>query len=318
MAQRGSSTVYRNMAGEDPFTRVLNDTVRDYNLSLKALGLLTRLLSNANGWSIDSRSLARQFKEGRDAILAATNELIEHGYVLRRRYQDERGWFITEYQVFGTPQGSPPSNGRPNGGGPDMPPTSPAYDPPDAKAQVSPRPGFPDTDSPDTGFPAPDNTDVSKRTGPKEKDDDERLSPPSQVVENASTDSDDEFHGYPMVRLLANELAFASGRTIFWNLNPEQMAQLSAAIGRVGDVRPFVDYALDQDANHPKPGRTASAYVKVWKHAHAKPSSPSTTTTAPSRPVWCGRCDSDSYRFIDIGNDTWQPCPECNPPAPAF
>lgn len=320
MSGRGSSSVFRIMERDNPFTPIPNETLRDFRLSCKALGLLTRLLSNTDGWRIDSRSLARQFKEGRDAILSMTNELIEHGYVVRRKYQDGRGWWVTEYQVYQLPVDPPSPLEKGAIPLPDMPDDPTAYRPDDANAQVSPRPGFPDTDFPDTDFPAPDNPATYKRTGPKEQtDDDERRSPPVDVVDNHVADGDDEFGGRPTIRLLADSLALATNRAISWNLAPQKLADLDAAIRRVGDVQPFVDLAIAQDEAKPEPGRLASAYMKGWVRLHPVPQQASASTTAPSRPDWCGQCQSDSYRFIEAPDgSSVHRCPTCNPSPALF
>lgn len=62
--------------------------VRDARLSLRALGLAVRLLSNTPSFKMTSLDLARERPEGRDAIRAALRELEAFGYL--RRYVSRR------------------------------------------------------------------------------------------------------------------------------------------------------------------------------------------------------------------------------------
>ena len=89
------------------FDIVDRKTVRDKSLSYRARGVLMRLLSNADGYSMTAIDLARDGKEGRDAILAALKELREKDYLLTRRFQNEQGKWLTENTIFDRPQPSP-------------------------------------------------------------------------------------------------------------------------------------------------------------------------------------------------------------------
>ena len=52
-----------------------NTHLRDKNLSLKAVGLLSKMLSFNDGWQFSTRGLAALCKEGPDAILSTLKEL---------------------------------------------------------------------------------------------------------------------------------------------------------------------------------------------------------------------------------------------------
>lgn len=88
-----------------PFeVRVLSTTVRDTQLSFRALGALTWILDQADGWDVRSDQMANMGKradglgpggrphrrEGRDAVRASLRELAEAGYyrLERRRMRD--------------------------------------------------------------------------------------------------------------------------------------------------------------------------------------------------------------------------------------
>lgn len=73
---------------EDPFARVPNEWARDDNLTLKARGLLTLLISHKEGWSISVANLASKSGEGRVAIEGAVKELEDAGYLARKQVRE--------------------------------------------------------------------------------------------------------------------------------------------------------------------------------------------------------------------------------------
>lgn len=79
--------------------------IRDARLSYRALGVLTRLLSNADSFRMNSADLARERKEGRDAVRAALSELEGAGYIVRQRRQNTRGQWSTVMVVSEEPSG---------------------------------------------------------------------------------------------------------------------------------------------------------------------------------------------------------------------
>ena len=68
------------------YTVMANFHLRDKNLSLKAVGLLSKMLSFNDGWKFSTRGLSAICKEGPDAILSALRELERHGYLVRHRH----------------------------------------------------------------------------------------------------------------------------------------------------------------------------------------------------------------------------------------
>jgi hypothetical protein len=74
-------------AFDDHFTQIPNGWVRDSNLSLKAIGLLTQLMSHRPGWNMSISSLARFNKTGVRTIKSAVEELELNGYLVRSEKQ---------------------------------------------------------------------------------------------------------------------------------------------------------------------------------------------------------------------------------------
>jgi hypothetical protein len=73
---------------DDHFTQIPNDWVRDSRLTLKAIGLLTQLMSHRPGWNMSVSSLARFNKTGVDTIKSAVKELELYGYLTRSDKQE--------------------------------------------------------------------------------------------------------------------------------------------------------------------------------------------------------------------------------------
>ena len=73
---------------DDHFTQIPNEWVRDSRLSLKAIGLLTQLMSHTPGWNMSISSLARFNKTGIDTIKTAVKELETYGYLKRSMTQE--------------------------------------------------------------------------------------------------------------------------------------------------------------------------------------------------------------------------------------
>ncbi len=57
------------------YTVMANYHLRDKTLSLKAVGLLSKMLSFNDGWQFSTKGLSMICKEGPDAVLAALREL---------------------------------------------------------------------------------------------------------------------------------------------------------------------------------------------------------------------------------------------------
>ena len=106
------ATVFR-VNKDRNYTVMSNYHLNDKNISLKAKGLLSQMLSLPDGWDYTLRGLATINKENLDAIRTAVLELEQHGYITRRQLRDETGRITSvEYSIFEHPQ--PPRLDFPN------------------------------------------------------------------------------------------------------------------------------------------------------------------------------------------------------------
>ena len=87
------------------YTVMANHHLRNTELSLKAKGLLSLMLSLPEEWDYTTKGLARICKDGVDSICAGVRELEEHGYVVRERIRNPNGQLgAIEYTILEQPQ----------------------------------------------------------------------------------------------------------------------------------------------------------------------------------------------------------------------
>lgn len=103
------------------YTVMANYHLRDKTLSLKAVGLLSKMLSFNDGWQFSTKGLSAICKEGPDAVLAALRELEDHGYLIRHRQRDAKGRMSnTVFEIYEQPQPVSPHRENPDVENPDM------------------------------------------------------------------------------------------------------------------------------------------------------------------------------------------------------
>ena len=87
------------------YTVMSNMHLRDKELSLKAKGLLSLMLSLPDDWDYTLRGLAAINKESINTISGIVNELIEHGYIIRQQIRGTAGRFgDIDYIIFESPE----------------------------------------------------------------------------------------------------------------------------------------------------------------------------------------------------------------------
>lgn len=148
-----------------------NYHLKDKDISLKAKGLLSMILSLPEDWNYTTRGLAAICKEGVDSIGTTLRELESAGYLTRNRLRDKGGRITdTEYVIYEMPH--KPDAGASDADEPDT--TSPYTENPDMACA--------DTETPDTKTPAQLNTNVSNTQKPKTNAENTQTSNPNQIT----------------------------------------------------------------------------------------------------------------------------------------
>ena len=88
------------------FTVMCNHHLKNKELSLKAKGLLSIMLSLPDSWHYNITGLASLSRDGIDAVRATLKELEAHGYVTRNRLRTPEGFLSDmEYIIREIPEG---------------------------------------------------------------------------------------------------------------------------------------------------------------------------------------------------------------------
>ena len=134
------------------YTTMSNFHLKDRNLSLKAKGLLSLVLSLPDEWHLSVEGTAKICLEGRDAVQAGFSELERNGYLIRRQLRTPDGKLSgVEYVIYERPQAvkrkDPREMEKPAAAGP---------------SAEKPRTENPSTEKPYTGNPDTGNPSAEK------------------------------------------------------------------------------------------------------------------------------------------------------------
>ena len=96
------------------YTVMSNHHLRNTELSLKAKGLLSLMLSLPENWDYTTKGLAAICKDGIDSISSCIRELEKHGYIIRERMRNDNGRLGSiEYTILEQPKNTPPEREKP-------------------------------------------------------------------------------------------------------------------------------------------------------------------------------------------------------------
>ena len=98
------NTVFEREIKDQNYTVMSNYHLRDKNLSLKAKGLLSQLLSYSSDWNLTINGLCSVLKEQEKAVKSTIKELETHNYLTRNRLQDNKGRFYYKYIIHEKPK----------------------------------------------------------------------------------------------------------------------------------------------------------------------------------------------------------------------
>ena len=140
------------------YTVMSNHHLRNKELTLKAKGLLSQMLSLPEDWDYTLAGLSLINRESIDAIRTAVWELEKAGYITRRQGRDDKGKMTAiEYTIYEQPQ--PPAAASPE-------PKNPTLENPTTDKPILENPT---PDKPTTENPTQLNKDIQKTDLPKKE-----------------------------------------------------------------------------------------------------------------------------------------------------
>ncbi len=81
-----------------------NHHLRNDDISLKAIGLLSVILSMPDNYKVTIKGLAHKVKDGISSVRNSINELIDAGYIVRRQVRGSDGKFCEyKYDIYENP-----------------------------------------------------------------------------------------------------------------------------------------------------------------------------------------------------------------------
>lgn len=97
------------------YTVICNTHFKEKEMSLKAKGLLSLMLSLPDEWDYSVNGLAALSKDGKDSVMNTLTELEQFGYLKRTKLCDEKGRYAGyDYDIYEKPQTEKPYPGKPN------------------------------------------------------------------------------------------------------------------------------------------------------------------------------------------------------------
>jgi hypothetical protein len=85
------------------YTVMSNHHLRNKDMSLKAKGLMSLMLSLPPQWDYSIGGLVSICKESHTSIRSALKELEQNKYLIRQRINNEKGYFSYEYTLYELP-----------------------------------------------------------------------------------------------------------------------------------------------------------------------------------------------------------------------
>ena len=96
------------------YTVMSNTHFKEKEMSLKAKGLLSLMLSLPDAWDYSVMGLVQLSKDGKDSVMNTLAELEEFGYLIRTQITDDKGRFAGyDYDIYEHPQTEIPHTEKP-------------------------------------------------------------------------------------------------------------------------------------------------------------------------------------------------------------
>ena len=99
------------------YSVMANIHLREKEMSLKAKGVLSIMLSLPDNWDYSINGLAMLSKDGKDSVMGALKELEQFGYLIRTRCINDKGQFDGyTYDIYEKPYTENPNTEKPHTG----------------------------------------------------------------------------------------------------------------------------------------------------------------------------------------------------------
>ena len=96
------------------FTVMSNYHFKEKNMTLKAKGLLSLMLSLPDDWDFSIKGLCALSKDGKDSVISALEELEKFHYLKREYQRNEKGQILGQnYEVYEQPYSEKPNSEKP-------------------------------------------------------------------------------------------------------------------------------------------------------------------------------------------------------------
>ena len=91
-----------------------NDLLNSIHISFKAKGMYAYIQSKPDNWEFSAERISKQVKEGLPSVISALKELENFGYLVRNRYQNNKGFWVVDYLLYEIPNEENLIIGKPN------------------------------------------------------------------------------------------------------------------------------------------------------------------------------------------------------------
>lgn len=271
------------------FVQIPNRTARDSRLSWMARGILVELLSHPDGWETTADDMWRASSQTRDvpgesrrSVRAAFAELKAAGYLVAERTKLDGGRVGTVLTVYDMPCTDVPTVGTSVRAGETHLSAGDAGVP---SSGTSVRPGQIPVSAGGTDVP-PAGTSKKKTGLENGKKNSLSTAATAGGCERETNPSD-----------LKTDLATTYGATL------DEVTAVLAAATQAG-IRSHIGWLSSEIGQKD----FAARLTDLRAAAQPRPAG------REARPPWCGRCDSDDYRWIETERGVAK-CPDCNPAA---
>ena len=82
------------------YATIPNQLLNDKSISLKAKGMYAFIQSKPDDWDFSAEKISHQLKEGLPTVQSTLKELEQNGYLHRFRFQNKKGYWDVEYELF--------------------------------------------------------------------------------------------------------------------------------------------------------------------------------------------------------------------------